>query len=167
MGFKEISTDDIDFNFINGFQKKYCLVSATAEGKSNTLTVAWAQVGHLWNRPVCTAYIRPSRYTKEFMDKSGRFTVAFFDGHADDLIYLGRHSGRDEDKLAKTSLHLVDVDGDPAYEEAKLVLVCKTIYTQQLDLDGCIDETIISNHYANGDVSIAYVGQIEKVLVAE
>lgn len=164
MPLEEIALADLDFNFANEFATRYCLVSATREGKTNMLTAAWGQVGFLWKRPVATLYIRPSRYTKEFMDASGRFTISFIEGHEKDMIYLGRHSGRDGDKLAQTSLHLVDVDGDPTYEEASLVLVCKTIYVQPLDLSCALDPAIESENYPNGDVSIQYIGQIEKVL---
>ncbi|MGI6216297.1 MAG: flavin reductase [Coriobacteriales bacterium] len=166
MGFHQISIGECNENFISALHDRYSLVTSTWEGKTNMLTVAWAQVGHLWQMPVATAYIRPSRYTKEFMDKSGRFTMCFFDAsHHDDLIYLGRHSGRDEDKLAKTSLHLLDVDGDKIYEEAELALICKTLYVQQIDLSCLLDKTIETTHYAEGNVSYEYIGEIEKVLV--
>ncbi len=167
MAFKEISIEDCQANFASDFKHRFSLVSATHAGKTNMLTVAWAQVGFLWKRPVATVYIRPSRYTKGFMDASGMFTVSFIDGHEKDVMYLGTHSGRDEDKLAATNLHLVEVDGQPAYEEADLVLVCKIIHAQPLDLSCSLDPTIEQECYPEGDVSIEYIGQIEKILVKE
>ncbi len=167
MGFREISIDECDANFIQRLSTDYSLVSATSDNKTNMLTVAWAQMGYLWNRPVATVYIRPSRYTKEFIDASGRFTVSFIAGHPDAMMYLGRHSGRDGDKLAQTELTLLDYEGDPVYAQADLVLVCRLIYTQQLDLGQLLDDSVENAHYSNGNVSIAYIGQIEKVLVPE
>ena len=165
MPLEEIALKELDFNFAHEFASRFSLVSATRDGKTNMLTAAWGQVGFLWKRPVATLYIRPSRYTKEFMDASGRFTISFIEGHEEDMIYLGRHSGRDGDKLAKTGLHLMSVDGDPTYEEAKVVLVCKTIYVQPIDLGCVLDDSIETENYPDGDVSIQYVGEIEKVLV--
>lgn len=167
MAFKEISIEECTANFASDFKHRFSLVSAKDADKTNMLTVAWAQVGFLWKRPVATVYIRPSRYTKGFMDASGMFTVSFIDGHEKDVMYLGTHSGRDEDKLAATSLHLVDIDGQPTYEEADLVLVCKIIHAQQIDLSCSSDPTIEKECYPQGDVSIEYIGQIEKIFVKE
>ncbi len=167
MGFCEINIEDCDVNFIHELSTDYSLVSATSDGRTNMLTAAWAQLGFLWNRPVATVYIRPSRYTKEFIDASGRFTVSFIKDHPDAMLYLGRHSGRDEDKLAKTDLDLIFYEGDPVYEQAFCVLICKVIYVQQLDLELFKDKSIIDKCYPQGNVSIGYVGQIEKILVPD
>ena len=167
MGFREIPIDKLDFNFITALRDRFCLISATHDGVTNMLTAAWCQVGHVWQYPVATTYIRPSRYTKEFMDASGRFTMCFIDGHEDDVIYLGRHSGRDGDKLAQTGLHLVDYAGDPVYEEADVSLICRTLYVQQVDLECFLERSIVGIRYPEGNVSYEYIGEIEKVLVRE
>ena len=174
MGFRDIPVDEIDLNFIAALRDSWCIVAArdlqrsdgcTADGgHTNMLTAAWAQVGHVWQRPVCTAYVRPSRFTREFIDASGRFAVSFVEGHADDLVYLGRHSGRDGDKLAQTGLHLEVVDGVPAIAEARLVLACRTIYRQPVDFDCILDDTVHANHYDGRETSIQYIGEIERVL---
>ena len=175
MGFREITVDELDFNFITELRDRYSIVAATDPGRSdgcpadgghtNMLTAAWAQVGHLWQRPVCTVYIRPSRFTREFIDASGRFTVSFVEGHDAELYLLGRTSGRDCDKLAQTGLTLASHRGDPVFEEAKLVLVCRTVYRQPVDFGCIVDESVHADHYNGRETSIQYIGEIERVLV--
>ena len=67
-----------------------------------------------------TAYIRDSRYTKEFVDREDYFTLAFFgEEHREALNLCGRVSGRDEDKIKEAGLTPYYVDGTVAFEEAK------------------------------------------------
>ncbi|MDY4910454.1 MAG: hypothetical protein SO115_01040, partial [Sodaliphilus sp.] len=42
---------------------------------------SWGGIGCLWghNDPVATIYLRPSRYTKEFVDKEDHFTLCVMD----------------------------------------------------------------------------------------
>jgi hypothetical protein len=60
------------------FEENWFLVTASDEGVTNTLTAAWGGFGNVCNKKVATVYIRPQRYTKKFIDKSGRFTLTFF-----------------------------------------------------------------------------------------
>lgn len=55
-------------------------------------------MGVLWGQDVVTAYIRPQRYTKQFVDQEKYFSISFFEGHKKELGLLGRVSGRDTDK---------------------------------------------------------------------
>ena len=81
----------------------------------------------LWGAPV--AYIRQSRYTKEFVDGSDLFTLSFFGGRLSGRsLYLGRVSGRDEDKIKAAGLTPVAVDGTTTFAEARLTLVCRKAY---------------------------------------
>ena len=41
------------------------------------MTASWGGVGIMWGKNVATAYIRPQRYTKEFVDNSEYFTLSF------------------------------------------------------------------------------------------
>ena len=90
---------------IDDIQNKWMLVTAEKDGKANTLTASWGGLGSLWRRKVAFIFIRPSRYTNEFIEGSGRFTLTFFDGQKDALGYLGKTSGRDvPDKAEKAGL---------------------------------------------------------------
>ena len=62
----------------------------------------------MWGKNVTTVYIRPQRYTKQFVDGSDTFTLSFFGGeHMKELGYLGKVSGKEEpDKIEKSGLHV-------------------------------------------------------------
>ena len=76
---------------------EWMLITAQKDGKVNTMTASWGGIGILWNKPVATAYIRPQRYTKEFVDNNEVFTLSFFGGeYMKEMGYLGRVSGKDE-----------------------------------------------------------------------
>ena len=47
------------------------LLTTAWEGKVNTMTIGWGKIGVVWSRPVFEVLVRESRYTKEFLDKTG------------------------------------------------------------------------------------------------
>ena len=56
----------------------WMLVTAGTPERWNTMTASWGGLGVLWNRPVSFVFVRPTRYTYEFMEKHERFTLSFF-----------------------------------------------------------------------------------------
>ena len=42
------------------------------------MTVSWGAMGELWGKDSVTVYIRPQRYTEEFMNAFDHFTLSFF-----------------------------------------------------------------------------------------
>ena len=106
---REITVQELQMNPVTAIAQDWMLITAgCGEGNYNTMTASWGQIGHVWGHgrrigtTVC--YVRPQRYTKQFMDREELYTLTFFDGHREALSYLGTHSGRDEDKVAKTDL---------------------------------------------------------------
>ena len=77
MAFKEISIESLNFNPFEKISKEWMLITAGDEEKSNTMTASWGGVGIMWRKNVVTAYIRPQRYTKEFVDSNEMFTISF------------------------------------------------------------------------------------------
>jgi flavin reductase (DIM6/NTAB) family NADH-FMN oxidoreductase RutF len=84
MGFKEIKTTDLQFNPFSKIGNEWMLITAGDREKFNTMTASWGGVGVLWSENVVTTYIRPGRYTKEFIDANDTFTISF----------LNRNTGR-------------------------------------------------------------------------
>lgn len=158
------SIREVKENLVKLISDDWALVSAADGEKWNTMTISWGSVGELWGKDVVFAFIRPQRYTKEFMDKSDYFTVSFFDEkYKDALRICGTKSGRDCDKVSLAGL-TAEYDGEAVYpEEAKLVIKCRKIAVQKMDNAGFIDESIESN-YNSGDYHFIYIGEIEKVL---
>jgi len=168
---KEINYKEMQFNPFNLIGNDWMLVTAgNQQSGCNTMTISWGHLGCLWghNDPTAVIYIRQSRYTKQFVDAEPYFTLSVLDSSfKKQLAYLGSASGRNEDKIAKAGLTPVFADNSVYFKEAKMVLVCKKMYAQELSKDGfCYQETL-DQCYPQGDFHTMYVGKIEKILVSE
>ena len=101
---QEIHYKDMKFNPFNLISDEWMLVTAGDEASCNTMTASWGHLGCLWghNDPTAVIYLRPSRYTKEFVDEEGYFSLCVMDkSFKKQMAYLGNVSGRDEDKIGK------------------------------------------------------------------
>ncbi len=168
---KEINYKDMTFNPFNLIGGEWMLVTAGNEQSGcNTMTASWGHLGCLWghNDPTVVIYLRPSRYTKEFVDREAYFTLCVMDqSFKKQMAYLGSVSGRDENKIEKTGLTPVYSDNTVYFEEAKLVLVCKKVYASELQESGFLYPSTINESYPQRDFHTMYVGKIEKVLVRD
>lgn len=162
---QEIAPDEIDINAVKMIDKDWMVVSAGKEGDMNLMTISWGSLGELWNRPVMTVYVSTNRYTHEFMEKNDCFTVTHFpESMRQKLAYLGRVSGRDEDKVAGAGLTVEFTElGNPIYAEADLAIECRKIYAQQFDRDRLPED--VRQWYENSNLGIHYfyVGEIVHV----
>lgn len=78
------------------FGRQPPLLTAGDKTGLNTMTIGWCQLGRLWNLPVCTVYVRPERYTYQFMESHDYFTVSILPEEAKKVTALcGSKSGRD------------------------------------------------------------------------
>ncbi len=166
---RELSVEELNLNPMTKIGEEWMLVTAgTKETGYNTMTAAWGQLGFLWGYPTSVIYLRPQRYTKEFLDREDLYTLSFFPPeYKEKLAYLGTHSGRDEDKVAKTGLTPVFGDGCVWFAEAELVLVCRKLYRAPLVPEAFLDPGIIETHYPERDFHEEYVGEIIKVMAAD
>lgn len=166
--FKEINISELEISTFNLFNKDWALLTSGNSDSFNTMTVSWGGAGILWNKNVATVYVRKSRYTLEFLDKSDYFSLTF--GNSDmhkALAYCGKHSGRDVDKIKETGLTPVTDEKVPYFSDGSLVLICRKLYRQEMDADSFIDKSIISSSYSDNDYHIIFVGEIEKALIKE
>ncbi len=77
MSFREGKIEELQFNPFTKIGKEWLLITAGDEEKHNTMTASWGGVGVLWGKNVVTTYIRPQRYTKEFVDAQDVFTIVY------------------------------------------------------------------------------------------
>ena len=102
------------------------------------------------------------------MDREPLYTLCFFpEEHHSKLAYLGTHSGREEDKVAKVGLTPVFGEGYTYFAEASLVLVCRKLYQAPVVEEGFLDKAVLEDCYPQRDFHDLYVGEIIKVLTAE
>lgn len=147
------------------------LLTTKAGGKVNTMTIGWGALGTDWNKPVFTAYVRESRFTRELLDKNPEFTVNIPLGDFDRKIIgtCGSKSGRDTDKIAECGLTLVDSEivSVPGIKEFPLTLECKVVAVQKQE-PSHIDEKYRSMFYpAPEDAHILFYGEIVNAYIAE
>ena len=162
---KEISHDHFNENSFNMIGKDWLLITAEKDGRVNTMTASWGGLGIMWNKKVAYIFIRPQRYTKEFVDSADRLSISVLpNSYRRELGYLGRVSGRDEDKISNANLTLKQYEDVPYFDEARLTLICKKLYAQALKEECFIDKGIIDEWYPERDYHIMYVVEIEKIL---
>ena len=155
-----ISPDKIEENLIDLIGNRWMLVTAEKDGKANTMTASWGGAGVMWNKPSAFIFIRPQRYTFEFIEESEKLTLSFFgEEYRSALKLCGSVSGRDHDKITEAGLTLSHREGMPVFEEAELTLYCRKRYGQFLTEDSVIDESVKSN-YAAGDYHKMYICEI-------
>lgn len=166
MAFIELEPRQIDGNPFQMIGQDWMLITAGDAEKCNTMTASWGGLGYLWNRPVSFIFVRPQRYTWQFTERQGYYSLCFLDPaqYRQQQTYLGTASGRDEDKIAKAGLTLAWQDGVPYFEQARLVLICKKLYRDDLK-EGCFtDPEALNASYPQRDFHRVYVGQIVKAL---
>lgn len=167
--FKEISIKDLSQSPVKMIADDWALLTAGTPDDYNTMTVSWGGVGELWGKDVVFVFVRPGRYTKEFMEKYDEFTLTFFDGEQKKALGIcGAKSGRDIDKAAETGLTPVKAGNNAVtFSQAKKVLVCKKVAFSDMTPDGFLDSTIDTQWYPNKDYHRIYVGTIEKTLISD
>lgn len=159
--FKEINPAEISGNTFQMIDKQWFLITAGTIRKCNTMTASWGAFGILWNKPVVFCFVRPHRFTYQFMESSEMFTLSFLDSkYRSKLNFCGKHSGRDIDKIAHTGLTPIETPlGSIYFEQAELVMECRKLYFSDLDPSHFLDQAILKNYPIN-DFHRLYIGEI-------
>ncbi len=160
--FKKVNVNSLSENYFTLLNDDWGLLTAGKPDNFNTMTISWGSFGILWNRPVIFMFVRPQRYTFEFINKNHYFTLSFFDHeYKKDLDYLGAHSGRDFDKVKATGLvpHTTDL-GNIIFEQSRIAFECKKIYSDLIKPESILDQNVIKTTYQNSDFHQMYVGEI-------
>lgn len=141
----------------------YLLTSGNIDDH-NSMTCGWGTMGVLWSRCVVNVYVRPHRYTFEFMEKHEIFSVSILPPEYKSAITLfGTVSGRDRDRCKEAGLTLAEKNGAAYYEQADTVIFAKKIYFQDMEPSQFLDENIFKL-YAKKDYHRIYTGEVIEVL---
>ena len=165
MEFKKITPEDITDNMFKAISKDWMLITAGNTDGLNTMTASWGSVGQLWGKNVATCYIRPTRYTLGFMEENNYYTLSFYsEEYRKQLNICGTQSGRDIDKVKATGFTPVYAGcGAPYFEEARLVLVCRKLYTDEFKPEN-FNIKSFDNWYPDKDYHKVFIGEILEVL---
>ena len=162
--------------------KKGILVNTKNGDKTNSMTIAWGQIGIEWGKMFFTTYIRHGRFTHEQIEATKEFTVSVPLERTPEVAkaigYIGSRSGREIDKLSDMNLSLLEGKEvkSPAIKELPLTLECKVIYSQEQNIDNipqeikdsCYPQDVPSdNPMANKDYHTVYYGEIVNAYILE
>ena len=163
--FLKIDPKALNFNVFSAIGDQWMLITAGTKERCNTMTASWGGLGVLWGAPMATVYIRPQRYTKQFVDENESFTLSFFpEEYRKQLSLCGTKSGRDMDKVKECGFTVAEgAGGAPYFEQAELVLVCRKRMVQRME-ENLIPEDVREKWY-EGDYHTMYWGEIVEALV--
>ena len=138
-------------------------LTTASDGLVNTMTMGWGSAGYFWVRPIVTVPVRLTRYTREFIEKTGVFTISIprkGELHKE-LAYVGTKSGRDGDKLAACGLTAVPgrTVPVPVIGQACLHLECRVLYTNDISRHN-LDAAVDSRFYTDRDYHTLYMAEV-------
>jgi flavin reductase (DIM6/NTAB) family NADH-FMN oxidoreductase RutF len=161
--FIEIKVESIKDNVFKLINKDWMLIIAGDIDKYNMMTASWGGFGILWEREVCFCFVRPTRYTYNFMEKENTFTICFFnEEHREVLNFCGTRSGKNINKMSYEKLTPQSGSmGNVYFEEANMIIECRKIYFQDINPGNFLDPEI-ENNYPVKDYHRLYIGEIVK-----
>lgn len=168
MSFKEVKAEELELNPFEKIGREWLLITAGDGEKSNTMTASWGAMGVMWGKNAVTVYIRPQRYTKEFIDREELFTISVLpESLRKALNYCGTVSGKGIDKIKEAGLTPYPVEGTVGIQEADLIMVCRKMYHDVIKPE-CFDvKENDEKWYPERDYHMMYIAEVVKVLVKE
>lgn len=149
------------------FGKRWALLTSgtdTDQKSWNTMTVAWGNVGVLWNKLTAIIYVRPTRFTHKFTEENKTMTLSFFDESENFkkvLKFCGSHSGKDCNKAEKTGLKPFKFgENFISFEQAVSILACKKLYVDKIRSANFLETEIIDKDYPKRDFHTVYICEI-------
>ncbi len=169
--FKQIDPKELTDNAIKLIGMEWMLIGAGTPQKSNAMTASWGSLGFYSNQPIATIFVRPERYTYEFIETSTHFTLTVLDESMKDTHKIfGKMSGRDINKAQEAGVTPIFTEaGNPTFAEAKVVIECRKIFSQTMPEESFVDKEIYNKWYGagHGGDHVLYMGVIENCWIKE
>ena len=132
--------------------KMPAVLSAGNKDSHNSCVICWGLLGVAWSKPLFIVYVKPDRYTYQFMETTEFFTVNFIKKslYKKFRIY-GNKSGRDINKEEESGAQIQYLDnGGITFKEAEEVYVCKVMAKTYFDEKNLSKEIIDFYDKASG-----------------
>ena len=146
-----------------GQLEKGAFLTTRNKKEVNVMTIAWGNIGFMWNRPVFTVMVRPSRHTYDIIDDAQDFTVSIpvSEDMQKAISYCGTYSGKDTDKIKDLDLDMIPGKEvtTPVVGQCSLHYECKIIAKEDLRPD-CMSPEIAEKSYQRGDYHTLFYGEI-------
>ena len=153
---------------IDIFASQWMLVTGGRKESFNMMTASWGGLGYLWDKNVAYVFVRPERYTHDFLEKEDRMTLSFYPESCRRALQIcGCKSGRDIDKVSETGLTPEELpSGAMTFSESRLTLDCRKLFKAEMTDADFIDRSVVERWYGpHGGFHTVYVVEIEKVYV--
>jgi len=142
--------------------KKGAFLTVKADGRVNTMTIGWATIGYIWQRPVFMIAVRDSRYTFTLLEKTDNFTVTIPAGDEQNkaVMFCGTKSGRDFDKFEECLLRQRPArqTQSPVIDIPGIHYECKIIYKSAME--SALLDPALAGLYPKKDYHTLYFGEI-------
>lgn len=158
---ERVAPADLALRPFHLLDREWALLVAGAE-EPNPMTVSWGGFGTLWNRPVVTVYVRPTRHTFGLLCGHAEFTLNVLPpGMRAALDLCGTRSGRDTDKWEAAGLlpEPSEAVAVPRVGGAEFALECRLLHTLDLDPSRFLDPEIESL-YPQRDYHRLFIGEV-------
>jgi len=166
MNWKTIDPRDWQENPIKLLEEDWCLISSGDQGNWNTMTASWGGIGRVWNLPMALIFVRPTRYTYDFIEKEKTFSLAFFDTPYRKILQdCGAKSGRDWNKMTETGLTSFAMkEGTVGFQEARTMVSCRVKGAMDMPESILEDPQLMERFYPSKNMHRLYFGEIQEVL---
>lgn len=161
-GFRKVDPMALAGNVFDMLDREWMLVTAGNMSRYNTMTASWGMFGFLWRKPVATIFIRPQRYTYNFVEENGAFTLSFFGTKCREALNIcGTKSGRNIDKARETGLTPIGTpNGSVSFLEARLIIDCNKLYSDDIIPERFESNEIPESIYPQRDFHRFFIGEI-------
>ena len=142
--------------------KRGAFLTVKADDIINTMTIGWATIGYIWQRPVFMVAVRDSRYTFTLLEKTDNFTVTIPAGDEQNkaVAFCGTKSGRDLDKFKECNLlpKQARCTESPIIDIPGIHYECKIVYKSAMD--NAFLDSDLEKLYPKKDYHTLYFGEI-------
>jgi len=141
--------------------KKGAFLTVKAGNDLNTMTIGWATIGIVWQKPIFMIAVRDSRHTFTIIEKADDFSVSVPSKNMVDAIrFCGTKSGRNMDKFKECKLILKDSQTifSPIINISGTHFECKIVFKSAMNPTFLIDE--YEKLYPEKDYHTLYFGEI-------
>jgi flavin reductase (DIM6/NTAB) family NADH-FMN oxidoreductase RutF len=137
-------------------------LTVKAEDALNTMTIGWATIGYIWNKPIMLVAVRLIRHTFGIIEQADDFTVSIpSTDMAKELDFCGTRSGRDVDKFEACRLPVAPAQrvGSPIIAVPGLHYECRIVYKTAMG-PAHLSPELAQGFYAAEDYHTLYFGEI-------
>jgi flavin reductase (DIM6/NTAB) family NADH-FMN oxidoreductase RutF len=149
--------------------RKGAFLTVQAGGIVNTMTIGWATLGFIWQRPIFMIAVRDSRHTFTLLEQTDNFTVTIPSGkeYGKALAYCGTKSGRNVDKFKECNLPTMPAQHteSPVIDIPAIHYECKIVFKSAMD--SAFLNVALENLYPQKDYHTLYFGEILAIYETE